>query len=347
MATNNIPAEPLSFMSDFKLITGGAKGADSCAENLAKQWRMNVVLHKAEGTTDVDVEFTEPHVHQAALGLNRHPPKKIYVKKLMARNYRIMSEAQAVFAFGRFYKSGEKLIPINTAIVRGGTGWTVQMTVDHNRTYPADWKPLLVYDLEEKKWFQLTRGERWTVDEYGNPPPNVSPFMFLECVRPPILAEVSAVVGCRAMTDSGKKEMKSLFDRTGCEAYRVSEQCSNEYDEWVSSAISNAGASLKECPPELPAGIPTPPPLEDGQTFPWLYVRNTGWVKRKEETKNPEKAEPKPNWDEKVKKWREMQMQWLKEDVENIRLKEEKETEMEAEMEAEMETEMTPYDTCK
>ena len=106
MATNNLPVEPLSVLSDYKLITGGAKGADSCAENFAKSWKMVVVLHKAESTTDAEVEFTEPHVQQAALGLNRSPPSKVYVKKLMARNYRIMSEAQAVFAFGRFFKSG-------------------------------------------------------------------------------------------------------------------------------------------------------------------------------------------------------------------------------------------------
>ena len=320
MATNNV----LSVLSDYKLITGGAKGADSCAENFAKSWKMAVVLHKAEGTTDAEVEFTEPHVQQATLGLNRSPPCKVYVKKLMARNYRIMSEAQAVFAFGRFFKSGDKLIPTNTAIVRGGTGWTVQMTVDHNRTYPADWKPLLVYDLEEKKWFQLTRGECWTVDEYGNPPPNVSPFMFLECVRPPLLTQVSAVVGCRALTDSGKKEMKALFERTGSEAYRVSEQCSTEYDKWVSRTISNVNESLKECPPELPAGIPTPPPLEDGQKFPWLFVHNTGWIRRKEPIGN----------EEMMKKWKEKQAQWLKEDTE-------------ADMELEEKEELTDTDACK
>ena len=327
MTTPSLPVLPLPFgMFDYKLITGGAKGVDKCAENLAKSWKMDVVLHVPERMTAEEVESTEAFVRQATHGLNKTAPNKDYVKKLMARNYRIMSEAQAVYAFGRFYRTSGKLNPTNAAIVRGGTGWTVQMTVDHNRTYPVDWKPLLVYDLEEKRWFELTRGERWTVDEYGNPPPNVSPFMFLECVRPPLLVPVSAVVGSRGLTDSGKKEMKALFDRTGSEAYRVSEQCNTEYDKWVSRAISDATVSLNECPPELPAGIPTPPPLEDGQKYPWLFVRNSGWVRRKEETETPE-YETRTNWGEKVKKWREMQVQWLEEDMGDVNLNEEMEME--------------------
>ena len=151
--------------------------------------------------------------------------------------------------------------------------------------------------------------------------------MFLECVRPPLLTQVSAVVGCRALTDSGKKEMKALFERTGSEAFRVSEQCNFEYDKWVSRAISNVNESLKECPPELPAGIPTPPPLEDGQKFPWLFVHNTGWVRRKEPIGN----------EEMMKKWKEKQAQWLKEDTE---------ADMELEEKEEKE-ELTDIDACK
>ncbi len=256
---------------------------------------------------------------------------KQYVTKLLTRKHRIMSEAKAVYAFGNnLQRKSSQLTPANAAVVCGGTGWTVQLTVDHNKTYPAEWKRLFVYDTEVNHWYELSRGEPWTFEEYGNPPTNLSPFMFLECVRAPLLDKVSAVVGCREFTDCGRKEMKALFARTGSEAYRMSNECNAKYDEWVTQAV-NAPTAIETCPP-LPEGIPAPPPLEDGQKHPWIFVRNTGWVYRKE-------VDTRPQWEEKVKNWREMQVQWLEEDMEDATMK--------AEEDATMKAEEDVVDTCK
>ena len=143
---------------EFTIITGGALGADSLAEECAKEWGMNVELklcphhHRVSeaqpSLTRSQLSRVADKVSIAGYRLGRQPTKNPFVRDLLARNWYIVHDACVLYAHGRFEDD-------SFTTVEGGTGWTVQMCVDHNREYPDLWKPLFVYDEGRMEWYEL------------------------------------------------------------------------------------------------------------------------------------------------------------------------------------------------
>ena len=143
---------------EFTIITGGALGADSLAKECAKEWGMNVELKLCPHhhlVSDVHPSLTRAQLSRVAdkvsiagYRLGRQPIKNPFVRDLLACNWYIVHDACVLYAYGRFEDD-------SFTTVEGGTGWTVQMCVDHNREYPDLWKPLFVYDEGRMEWYEL------------------------------------------------------------------------------------------------------------------------------------------------------------------------------------------------
>ena len=113
------------------VYTGGAKGTDELAEQLAKQFGMQVEVlvppnhPRATFITPSTVEvlmLANPHLHQAAEKLGKKMPTHFYTLQLLQRNYQIARKAHTLYAFGILEPDHKR--------VKGGTGWTVQLAMD-------------------------------------------------------------------------------------------------------------------------------------------------------------------------------------------------------------------------
>ena len=226
MASNDIGRE-------ITIITGGAQGADTLAEQCAKEWGMKVKLklcphhHRVSddhpcvsrsGLNDV-----APQVHVAAARLGRQPAKNPFVKDLLARNWFIMQEARAVFAYARFEDD-------SLTTVEGGTGWTVQMCVDPDRDFPEMWKELFVYDYLRKRCYELERWEN-NEDDYVPITNALGDLQFRECFCCPLLHNRSAVVGHRVLGPDAIETMRQQFKRTIKERQRRKSKDEKEVED--------------------------------------------------------------------------------------------------------------------
>ena len=128
-----------SIGSTFVIITGGAPGVDSVAEECAKEWDMQVKLclpphhhrvsEKHPAISSERLLNRLPFVKTASERLKRHPSKNPFVRDLLARNWFIVNASKVLYAFANFEDD-------SLTTVEGGTGVMVQMYVDHNRDYP-------------------------------------------------------------------------------------------------------------------------------------------------------------------------------------------------------------------
>ena len=91
------------------VYTGGAKGTDELAEQMAKQFGMQVEVlvppnhPRATFITPSTVEvlmLANPHLHQAAEKLGKKMPTHFYTLQLLQRNYQIARKAHTLYAFG-------------------------------------------------------------------------------------------------------------------------------------------------------------------------------------------------------------------------------------------------------
>ena len=175
-------------------------------------------------------------------------------------------------AFGKFDRG------VCVGTVLGGTGWTVQMTVHHNRKHREtdEWKELFFYDLEEEKWFRLDPEEV----EYA--PPATSPFRFVPMGdSKPLLVPKSAVVGSRLMTPGGTMELKYLFDNTLMNLFKYKNWVLTSYDKYVTKVLQDDEEVLKNPPPPPPKEIPPPPENRGANSNPWLFVWGFGWLRKR------------------------------------------------------------------
>lgn len=77
------------------------------------------------------------HVEIASVGLKRNPNVTYpYVKHLLCRNWFQVKNAEAIFAIAK---------SMTDKVVKGGTGWAVQMAIDNN-------KPVYVFNQEANLW---------------------------------------------------------------------------------------------------------------------------------------------------------------------------------------------------
>lgn len=248
----------------------------------------------SKSLTAEERERAYPKMVQAAKHLKKNVPKKgLYTEELILRNYTLIEKSKSVFAFANFMRStyadkGETMRAEDMVHVAGGTGWVVQMVIDHNRDHPEEWKQLMVFDITDERWLELfpSEGE----EEYIAPEnPAIAPFMFTPIGRNCVyLTPHSTVVGTCNITDVVHRAMRELFNDTAYEIFRKRKNSESPYDEWVAKMLhDNSGMWRKEnrCP-DPPGWYPEPPPpphidLDRGNPFPWMFVRGIGFVRRR------------------------------------------------------------------
>jgi len=136
-----------------------------------------VILSNAE----LDEGFE--HVQVASTTLKRpvtHIPN--YTRNLLSRNWFQVKNADAIFAIGMID---------SPTMVRGGTGWAVQMALDNN-------KPVHVYDQKANSWAMYDY--EWK--------------MFVHHEETPVLTENFAGIGTREITDAGVEAISHIYEIT-------------------------------------------------------------------------------------------------------------------------------------
>ena len=209
----------------YTILTGGAEGTDTIAEQWGRELGMYVALYIPQGhaRSKTITPLTWNVLSQADLLLSRaakvlgkavNYTESNYKTNLLRRNYWIVKGCDVLYAFGQFED------PHNPCTLKGGTGWTVQLALEMKKspelffTSPT----ILVYDMYHKAWFQLvkpTEQAKQTV---------ISPFVFTRLYTKPLLKKISALVGSRFIDESTSQEIKSLFDRTAQEVLQYRQQ---------------------------------------------------------------------------------------------------------------------------
>ena len=171
------------------IVTGGARGVDTYAVELAKRKGIKVIIeppvaYRYGMMSDIDTIMHYEgsiKVCEANKTLKRKTSVALMDSGLLQRNYHIVSSSSNIVALGHFEKHGQ--------ILQGGTGWTVQMAIDAE-------KPVSVYIDEEEKWYQY---------DYNSKHFKLSVF--------PILRKSgrTGIVGSRNITDNMKLELTRIF----------------------------------------------------------------------------------------------------------------------------------------
>ena len=200
-ADEGIQLEP---ESGFVLCTGGAKGIDQLAKELALQYGVKVEVlippgHPRKRTVTPlhprVLTLANPHLEVAAAQLKKRLPIHHYVLHLLQRNFEIARRADIVYAFG--------VLDDDCTKVLGGTGWTVQLALDQ-------YKKVFVYDIESEAWFHSVEGH---IPVEGGLELGIifTPWTGRD---KPVLHQNSAVVGSRIFNENTREEIRDLFQRT-------------------------------------------------------------------------------------------------------------------------------------
>ena len=208
-------------MDMFTIVTGGATGADALAEELALEWGMRVKLcltphhHRVTSHKETAISFDtlrkqDVFVERALERLRRRKSHNPFVGDLLSRNWSVVKEVPVLVAYGEFEDN-------TMTTLKGGTGVTVQMCVDHNRDFPAEFKTLYVFDEKLNKWFELSdekQGRSDVAEATMTPSRSLGYLEFVECRSMPHLYVSSAVVGNRKLGEVGREQMKEQFNST-------------------------------------------------------------------------------------------------------------------------------------
>lgn len=136
-------------MKTFVCHSGGAEGADSFFESFGKNFNVQTIVysyktkfHSEEFKYELsENEFIEGCEKVAIANEKLQRFKYKHMLKLLARNWFQVKNADEIFAVGSIKRKAPQ-----TEYVNGGTGWTVQMAIDHN-------KSVFVFDQFEMRWF--------------------------------------------------------------------------------------------------------------------------------------------------------------------------------------------------
>ena len=213
--------------NDYELYTGGCAGADEEAETMGMEMGFKVHIKigpqhpRSQNVTPLTQEellAAEPFLRRANETLKRKLPKldmshSPYYRELLQRNFHIIKDATHVYAFGQ--------LEDNRKMLKGGTGWTVQLALDANKT-------VYVFDTLSETWFQpfhyvwKTEIHSWEKKFEFQPLGNTA---WNQCIQTqpiyqpnqrslPVLHKASAVVGSRIISDKTREEIRALFRRT-------------------------------------------------------------------------------------------------------------------------------------
>ena len=234
--------EPMetSLCGEYTILTGGAEGTDFIAEKCAINAGMKVDIkileghHRSSNITALrsDILIQADSVVFAAmksLGKSLDLQSHSYTVNLIRRNYFIVKECDVVYAFSQFND------PIHPRTLKGGTGWTVQMTIETKKFQQPlhGWfKPeILLYDMYWKAWWQLYKPTK----EPSKDSP-IFPYVWRRMYGPkPALAKLSAVVGSRDITEEAQQEIAALFQKTAAleEVHRYQiKQLTKKMEPW-------------------------------------------------------------------------------------------------------------------
>ena len=189
----------------FVLCTGGAKGIDQLAEELALQYGVKVEVlippghprrHTVTPLHPRVLTLANSYLEAAATKLKKSLPTQNYVLHLLQRNFEIVRRADTVYAFG--------ILEDDCQRVRGGTGWTVQLALDLG-------KKVYVCDAESEVWFHSVYGHGLAGDRLDT---GIPFFAILDDRHRPLLHRNSAVVGTRLPDNYLEGELRKLFQRT-------------------------------------------------------------------------------------------------------------------------------------
>jgi len=109
---------PLSIGQGHVLYTGGAKGTDELADELANHFGMQVEVivspnhPRAKYVSPATVEvlvLANPHLPQAAQKLCKNVPTHFYTLQLLQLNYQIAKKAHIIYDFGRLEKDAKRV----------------------------------------------------------------------------------------------------------------------------------------------------------------------------------------------------------------------------------------------
>lgn len=190
--------------NEYVLYTGGTPGIDSLAEQQGVHYGMNVriILSPTQERSRFITPLTlqqlkeaEPFVHKANLTLKRNIEGTVNLG-LLQRNYWIVKDANLVFAFGEFECGFQK------TTLKGLTGWSVQMALDHGN------KAVYVFDKNSRQWYKPSwkkkcdENRQWYMQHY-----------FFPCC-PPTLGIKSAILGTANPSSEMQEEIKKIFERT-------------------------------------------------------------------------------------------------------------------------------------
>jgi hypothetical protein len=184
-------------------LSGGAKGSDLAWGQAAGSAGHTVIhfgfpSHKSNARASDIVILTADQLkaadqfcERANINLKRHwPPKSIYVRNLLRRNWYQVETAESCYAVSTF---GGDWIDLNIEIeghVAGGTAWAVQMFINKHNGEPC---PCYVFDQDTCNWFEW-RG-KW-----------------LRIYEPPKPKGIYAGIGTKNLHQVGDLAIKVLMD---------------------------------------------------------------------------------------------------------------------------------------
>jgi hypothetical protein len=176
----------------FRLLSGGAKGAEAEFGACAERWHMTEQNYSFEGHKFL--ERTRGVVKLSDEELKKGDFSLVYVSKRLGRVlsdiplvrnvlqtiWHQINGASEVFVVGQLQDDGT---------VRGGTGWGAELARLWN-------KPLYVFCQQKRAWFRWS-GAAWEIHQ-----------------QPVISSESFAGVGTQNLTDDGRAAIKELFQRS-------------------------------------------------------------------------------------------------------------------------------------
>ncbi len=193
--------------------SGGAVGGDSEWDSIGKSkgflnhkhyWSGNKTPIGNTELSKIELEEGIIEVKKTYKVLGRPDISKYY--NLHGRNWFQVKNAEAIFAIGIIIAPGRidskgYLNKTKKEIVAGGTGYAVEMAIQHN-------KPVYVFDQIRNKWFVWKTDINLLGEKYGG--------KFIE-INIPTLTENYAGIGTREINENGIKAIIEVYNKTAKE----------------------------------------------------------------------------------------------------------------------------------
>jgi hypothetical protein len=178
--------------ADFRLVSGGAKGAEAAFGTAAEQWGLAEVhysfaghpfLERERGVVvlgDDELRKGDASLMYASHRLGRPLSEIPNIKRILQTVWHQIRGAEEVFVIGALQENG---------VVRGGTGWGAELA----RLWG---KPVYLFDQEKGRWLH------WDVTTWA------------PLDTPTISRRVFAAGGTTSLTQEGREAIRGLFERS-------------------------------------------------------------------------------------------------------------------------------------